>query len=99
MRHKKQTQINKDNIRKNTNRFDHDYKVRDKLIINKHTAYKYETPHTCPFVVTRCSNNGMINLQCVAMKIKYNIRRIKPYKSDVSVEDINPKNMSVDVNI
>ena len=29
----------------------------------------------------------------------YNIRCIKPYKSDTKIEDINPKNMSDDVNI
>ena len=32
-------------------------------------------------------------------KNRYNIRRIKPYKSDTNVEDINPENVYVDVNI
>ena len=34
----KQTQINKDNIRKNRNRVDHDYNVRDKFMITNHAA-------------------------------------------------------------
>ena len=38
---KKQAQINKDNIRKNRHRIDHDYKVRDNVMLNKHTALKY----------------------------------------------------------
>ena len=35
---KKQAKINKENIRKNRNRVDHDYKVGDKLMLTYHTA-------------------------------------------------------------
>ena len=35
---KNKTQINKDNTRKNIKRFDHDYKVRDKFMLNNHSA-------------------------------------------------------------
>ena len=38
IRRKKQMQINKDNIRKNNKIVNRDYKVRDKLILNNHTA-------------------------------------------------------------
>ena len=38
---RKQTQINKDNIRKNRHRVDHHYKVGDNVMLTKHTAYKY----------------------------------------------------------
>ena len=34
----KQTQINKDNARKNKHRDDYDYRVGDNIIITKHTA-------------------------------------------------------------
>ena len=68
-------------------------------MLNKHTAYKYETPYTGPFLITLCFINGTVNLQCDVIQIKYNIRPIKPYKSDTNVEDINPKNMSDNVNI
>ena len=37
-------QINKDNIRENRKKVDHDYKVGDKLMLNDVAAYKYETP-------------------------------------------------------
>ena len=40
----KQTQISKDNIRKNIKRVDHDYKVGDKVILNNNADFKYETP-------------------------------------------------------
>ena len=37
---KKQTQINKDNIRKNIKRVEPDYRVRDKVMLNNNAAYK-----------------------------------------------------------
>ena len=35
--------------------------------------------------------NSTVNLQCGMKKITYNIRRIKPYKSDTKVGDISSK--------
>ena len=57
---RKQTQINKDNIRKDRHIVDHDYKVGDNDMITKHTAYKYETPYPVPFLITRCFANGAV---------------------------------------
>ena len=54
-------------------------------------------PYKGPFVITHCFTNGTVNLQCGAIQITYNIRHIKPYKSDTKVEDPNSKNMSDDV--
>ena len=94
-----QTQINKENIRKNINRAYHNYKVRDKFMLNNHATYKYETPYKGPFVITKCFTNGTVNIQHESKKIRYNIHQSKPYKSDTNVEYINPKNMCHDVNI
>ena len=58
-----QVQINKYNIRKNRDRIEHDYKVRDNVMITKHTAYKYEKPYKGTFVITQCFTNGMVHLQ------------------------------------
>ena len=66
-------------------------------MLNKHTAYKYKTPYTGPFVITWCWTNDTVSLQIGATKIKYNIRRIKPFKSDTKVED--SINMYDDINI
>ena len=41
----------------------------------------------------------MIKLQNSATQITYNIRRIKPHKSDNKVEDSSSKDMSDDVSI
>ena len=54
IRQQNQMHINKDNIKKNRHRVEHDYKVIDNTILTKHTAYKYEMPYTCPFVITQC---------------------------------------------
>ena len=56
-------------------------------MLNKHNAYKYKTTYKGPFIITQCFKNGMVNLQCGAIKIKYNIRHIQAYKSDTKVED------------
>ena len=94
IRQRKHTQTNRDNTLKNRHRFDYNYKFGDNVMIAKHTAYTYETPYKGPFVITQCFPNGTVNLKCGAIKIKYNIRRIKPYKSDITVEDSNSKDMS-----
>ena len=85
IRQRKQTQINKDHIRKNTKRVDHKYYVIDKVIINNHVAYKYENPYKGPFVITRCFTNGTAILKYGAKKIRCNICRIKLYKYNTNV--------------
>ena len=82
IRQRKQIQINKYNIRENIHRVDYDYKVGDNVIITKHTAYKYETPYTGPFVITQYFTNGTVKLQHFTTRRTYNIRCIKPYKYD-----------------
>ena len=68
-------------------------------MLNNRDAYKYETPHKCPFLITQCWNNGAVTLQYGREKNRYNIRQIKPYTYDKNVEDITPENMHDDVNI
>ena len=50
IRQQKQTQINRDNIRENRYQIDYDYKVGDKVMLNIHAAYKYETPYNGKFL-------------------------------------------------
>ena len=84
---KKLSQINKDNIRKNRNRVDHNYKVGSKVMLNNHAVYKYETPYKGPFVIIRCCTNVTVSLKIGTTEIRYNISHIKPYKYDNKVED------------
>ena len=96
---KNQTQINKDNIRKNRKRVDHNYKVGDKVMLDNHATYKYETPYNGPFLITWCCTNGTFTIKYGLIQIRHNIRQIKPYKYDTTVEDINTVNMCDDVSI
>ena len=50
-------------------------------------------------MITKCFNNGTLNLKCGAIKINYNIRRIMPYKLDTKFEDSISINMYDPVNI
>ena len=59
-------------------------------MLANHNAYKYETPYKFTFVITQCFTNVTVNLQCGLTKIRYNIRQIKPYKSDTHVHLIVP---------
>ena len=50
-------------------------------------------------MITQCFTNGRVKLENGATQITYNMRRIKPYKSDTKVEDSNSTNVFEDVNI
>ena len=99
IRQRNQVQINKDNIRKNRHRVDYDYIVGDNIMLTNHTAYKYETPHKGPFVITLFFTNGTVKFQNVATQITYNIRHINPYKPDTKVEYSNSINMCASVDL
>ena len=68
-------------------------------MINNSAVYKYETPYKGPFLIKQRCTNGMVALKCGVIKIRHNIRCIKPYKYDTNVEDINLENMYDCVNI
>ena len=42
-------------------------------------------------MINKCWNNGTVKLKCGTIKIRYNIRWIKPYKSDTNIEYIKPE--------
>ena len=77
-----QAQINKDNIRKNDKRVDHDYKFGDKYMSTNNATCKYETPYNRKFVITQCWTNGMVTLQFSAINNWHNILCIKQYTPD-----------------
>ena len=41
---------------------DDDLLVVDKVILNTHTEYKYDTPYKGPFVITERFTNSTVNL-------------------------------------
>ena len=68
-------------------------------MLNNRSAYKYETSFKGPCVITQCWTNGKVTRQYGAIKIVHNIRQIKLYKTDTSVEDIYSGKMCDDVKI
>ena len=48
---------------------------------------KYDVPYKGPFYIAHNCRNSVVVLQCVAIKIGCNIRRIISYTSDAKVED------------
>ena len=58
-------------------------------MLTNNSAYKYQTQYNRPFVEMQFWTNGTVILQCGQIQNRHNIRRIKPYKSDANVEDIN----------
>ena len=60
------------------------------MLANK-DAYKYEISFNGQSVIKKCWTNGMVTLQCGAMKIKHDIDLINTYTSDINVEYINPE--------
>ena len=92
IRQQNQVKINKDNISENRHRVDYEYKVRDYVLLNNHTAYKSETPYKGPTVITQRFTNRTVNLQYGAIQIHYCISNIKAYKSDTKFEYSSSKN-------
>ena len=60
-------------------------------MLNNHAAYKYESYHKDPFVITKCWTDCTVTLQCGAINNWYNIRRIQPHNLYKNVEDVNPE--------
>ena len=89
IRQQNQMWINKYNIFENNKIVDHDYIVGDKVMLNNHSIYIYETPYNGLFFITQCWTNGTITLHCGAIPIWHNIYHIKPH--DTNVEYINSK--------
>ena len=49
--HRKQSKIEKDVIRENSTRIDHNYNISDKVMVRRNQAYKYKTPFQGPYKI------------------------------------------------
>ena len=79
---RKQKQVDKDNLRENSKRIDHDYQVDDKVYITREGIHrKLEGPRIGPFKVTKIYTNGTVRVQRGAINERINIRRLYPHFS------------------
>ena len=77
---RKQEQITRDNARENSRRIPYEYKVGDKVLINKPGILrKMDTPREGPYTVTHVHTNGTVRIQRGAVSTRINIRRLTPY--------------------
>ena len=80
---KKQKRIKYDNIRENSKRAAHDYKVDDYVYIIKDGQYrKLEGDKQGPFRITEVFTNGTVRLQKGVVNERLNIRRLTPHFGD-----------------
>jgi transposase InsO family protein len=79
IKQRKQKIINLNNQRENSKRVQHVYKVGDKVLLNRGTENKYESPYQGPFEITQVNDNGTVRLKVNSVEDTYNIRRIIPF--------------------
>ena len=77
---RKQRQIINDNIRENSKRIKHDYKVGDRAYIIKDGNYRKLTgPHEGPFNIIQVHANGTVTIQKGITQERLNICRLTPH--------------------
>ncbi len=83
----RQNQTDRSNKRKNSKRVDYDYKVGDKILIQKdgilckaESTWKKE-----PWTITTVNTNGTIKIQCETKLERINIRRVTPFSEELLI--------------
>ena len=77
---KKQTLVDKSNLRENKHRIDHDYQVDDLVYVTKDGIFrKLDCPKKGPYPITDVFTNGTVCIQCGAVNERINIRRLEPH--------------------
>jgi hypothetical protein len=78
--------MGRNNRKENATRISHDYKVGDKIILNKPGKHlrKLEAPRTRPHTVTAIYTNGTVRIQKGKVNERENIRRLFPYFEDAN---------------
>jgi hypothetical protein len=79
IKQRKQRIIDLNNKRENSKRQQHVYRVGDKVLLNRGTENKYESPYIGPLDIMKVNDNGTVRLKVNAVEDTYNIRRIIPY--------------------
>jgi hypothetical protein len=77
---RKQDIINKSNARENKKRIFHEYKIGQKVLLEKPGINpKMEAPLEGPYEVVHVSTNGTVRIQKGVVTQRVNIRRLTPY--------------------
>ena len=77
---RKQKIINQSNAKENKKRLQHEYKVGDKVLLEKGGIQpKMAAPREGPYEITKVSANGTVRIQKGVVTQRVNIRRLTPY--------------------
>jgi hypothetical protein len=77
---RKQESIDESNARENKNRIAHDYKVGDKVLVDKPgIVRKMSSPRHGPYPITKVYTNGTVRIRRGAVNEQINVRRLSPY--------------------
>jgi hypothetical protein len=73
------------NARENKGRFDYDYKVGQKVLLQKEGILRKAESrwHKKPWLITSVHTNGTITVQCRNKIDKMNIWRVKPFEEEL----------------
>ena len=78
---RKQDMINVNNRKENAKCIEHEYRVREKVLLEKPGLIsKLSAPRTGPYQITHTYTNGKVRIQCGVVNERVNIRRLTPYK-------------------
>ena len=79
---KKTKLIDKNNIRENSTRVEHDYTVGEKvLLLVTDLQRKLNSPTEGPYKIVQVHTNGNVSILCGSVVERLNIHRIKPFSS------------------
>ena len=79
IKQRKQRIIDLNNKREKSKRQQHVHCIGDKVLFNRATENKYESPYIGPLDIMQVNDNGTVRLKVNAVEDTYNIRRIIPY--------------------
>ena len=83
IKQRRQVEIARNNHRENKNRIPYNYKVGQKVTLDKPGILRKMTlPRAGPYEVTAVYTNGTIKIRRGAVIERVNIRRVTPYYSD-----------------
>ena len=77
---RKQTQVDRDNLRENAKRISYDYAVGDRVFVkNKGVQRKLDPIKHGPYTITEVHTNGTVRIQRQNFTERINIRRLEPF--------------------
>ena len=79
IRQRKQLRINHNNMRENMRRNNHQYRVGDKILVNRKKNSKHELESMGPFPIMQINDNGTVCFQKGIINDATNICIIKPF--------------------